>query len=132
MIKYLIDTDVAVDHIRGSRYLPSEIIKKGAAISIISIAELLYGAYKSANPKKNLRNLDELLGLGVEVKNLNIEIVDVYAQLKVDLERAGERIDEFDLLIGACAKVNALNLVTRNIKHFERIKGIKIYGGKNK
>lgn len=126
-MRYLIDTDVAVDHIRGRRYLPSEIVKQGTAISIISIAELLYGAYKSANPKKNLRNLDELLGLGIEVKNLNIEIVDVYAQLKAGLERAGERIDEFDLLIGACAKVNALILVTRNIKHFRRIKGLKLY-----
>lgn len=128
MIKYLIDTDVAVDHIRGRRYLPSEIIQRGAAISIISIAELFFGAYKSANPKKNLQNIDDLLGLGIEVKNLTVEIIDCFAQLKADLGRAGERLDEFDLLIGACAKVNVLILVTRNIKHFGRIKSLKLYG----
>ena len=114
MIKYLVDTDV---------------IKKGAAISIISVAELLYGAYKSANPKKNLQNIDELLGLGIEIKNLNVEVIDVWARLKADLERGGERLDEFDLLIGASAKVNELTLVTRNIKHFKRIPGLKIYEG---
>ncbi len=131
MIKYLVDSDVAVDHIRGRRYLPSEVIEKGSAISIISIAELLYGAYKSANTKENLQNLDELLSLGIEVKNLNIEIVDTYAKLKADLEAEGKRLDEFDLLIGSCAKVNSLTLVTRNVKHFERIKDLKIYGELN-
>jgi len=129
VIKYLVDTDVAVDHIRGHSYLLAKIIKKGAAISIISVAELLYGAYKSANPKKNLQNIDELLGLGIEIKNLNVEVIDVWAQLKADLERGGERLDEFDLLIGASAKVNELTLVTRNIKHFKRIPGLKIYEG---
>lgn len=128
MIKYLIDTDVAVDHIRGYRYLQPEIIKKGAAVSIISLAELLYGVYKSTNPKKNLQNIDELLELGIEVKNLNIEIIDVYAQQKANLEKTGERLDEFDLLIAACAKVNEFSLVTRNLKHFKRIKGLKLYG----
>ena len=57
----------------------------------------------------------------------NVEIVDVYAQLKTDLEKAGERLDEFDLLIGASAKVNRFTLVTGNVKHFARIPGIKIY-----
>ena len=130
MIRYLIDTDISVDHIRGRKYLPSEIISE-SAISIINLAELLYGAYKSLNPKKNLHNIDELLGLGIEIKNINIEVVDVYAQLKADLERTGQRLDEFDLLIGACAKANALTLVTRNIKHFKRIKGLKLYKGED-
>ena len=129
MIRYLVDTDVTVDHIRGRRYLPSEIMQRGTAISIISIAELLYGAYKSSNPKKNLQNIDDLLKLGVEVKNLTVEIVDYYAKLKQNLEKAGQRLDEFDLLIGATAKVNTLTLVTRNLKHFQRIKGLKLYAG---
>lgn len=125
-MRFLVDTDVAIDHIRGTRHLPSEIIPH-AAISIISLAELLYGAYKSNNPKKNLHSIDELLGLGIEVKNLNLEVIDAYAQQKADLERAGERLDEFDLLIGAHAKVNGLILVTRNLKHFKRIKGLRLY-----
>lgn len=126
MIRYLIDTDISVDHIRGRNYLPPEIILE-SAISIINLAELLYGAYKSQNPKKNLHSIDELLGLGIEIKNINVEVVDFYAQLKADLERIGQRLDEFDLLIGACAKVNELTLVTRNFKHFKRIKGLKLY-----
>ena len=34
---------------------------------------------------------------------------------------------DFDLLIGATAIEHDLTLVTRNLSHFERIEGLKIY-----
>ena len=49
-----------------------------------------------------------------------------YAEEKARLRKLGTPIDEFDLLIGACAVVNGLYLVTNNENHFLRIKGITV------
>ncbi len=125
-MKYLADTDVLINHIRGREYLDHKIIEDGLGMSIISLAELLHGVYRSNNPRKAQEKVDALFTLGVKVDNLNNQIVDEYAKFKVSLEKAGQKLDEFDLLIGVTALVNNLILVTRNIKHFKRIKGLKL------
>ena len=38
----------------------------------------------------------------------------------------GQRVDQFDLLIGATAMHHKLTLVTSNLKHFERMEGLVI------
>ena len=48
-----------------------------------------------------------------------------YARLRVQLERKGEPIDDFDLLIAATALTEDLTLVTHNLKHFERIEKLR-------
>lgn len=125
-MKYLADTDVLINHIRGRKYLDTQIIEDGLGISIISLAELLHGVYSSDNPQKAQEKVDALFALGVKVENLNNQIVDEYAQLKTNLEQAGQKLDEFDLLIGVTALVKNLILITGNLKHFKRIKGLKI------
>jgi predicted nucleic acid-binding protein len=50
----------------------------------------------------------------------------MFGQLKADLEGAGTIIDDADLYIASCAKVHGLILVTNNMKHFKRIKGLKL------
>jgi tRNA(fMet)-specific endonuclease VapC len=54
------------------------------------------------------------------------EVLDVYANEKVRLRRLGQPISDFDLLIGATAIHYGLILVTNNVKHFERMKGLSI------
>ncbi len=126
MIRYLVDTDVLIEHIRGRQYLATNIINQGLGISIITLAELLYGAYKSSNQQQSLDKIDQLFKLGVKVEGLSVEMVIEYAKLKVDLEKIGQRLDEFDLLIGATAKSLGLTLVTKNMKHFKRIPQLKL------
>ena len=50
----------------------------------------------------------------------------LYGSLKADLEQKGQRIDEFDLLIGATSITNNMIMVTSNTKHFERIPNIHL------
>ena len=57
-MRYLLDTDVVIDHFRGKRLLDLKFIQAGS-ISIITLAELLYGVYKSHNPKKSLETLQK-------------------------------------------------------------------------
>lgn len=125
-MKYLLDTDVVIDHLRRKKILTEQLLNNGT-ISIITLGELIYGAYKSVHPQKSLITLkDDLQILDFEVININEMNVAEFGRIKADLEIRGERLDDFDLLIASTAIVNNLILVTRNIKHFKRIKELKL------
>lgn len=125
-MKYLLDTDIIIDHLRRKNFIQEEILGSGA-ISIITLGELIYGAYKSINPQKFLVVLNkDLYILDFEIVNISETIVAEFGRMKAALEIKGEKLDDFDLLIAASAKVMNLTLVTRNVKHFKRIKGLKL------
>lgn len=121
-MKYLLDTNVIVDHLRGKKPIEASLVKKGSLVSIITQAELYYGAYKSKKPQENLRKIRQMLeDLAIDTVNLSKDIIDVYGQIKAKLEAKGQKLDEFDLLIAATALSSDLTLVTRNTSHFRRI-----------
>ena len=49
-----------------------------------------------------------------------------YAQVKAQLRRQGQLLDDFDLLIGATALAHQLTLITNNTKHFAHFAGIRL------
>lgn len=52
------------------------------------------------------------------------ESAEAYAIEKVRLERAGNLIPEFDLIIATTAVHHNMTLITNNTKHMQRIEGI--------
>jgi predicted nucleic acid-binding protein len=46
--------------------------------------------------------------------------------MKSSLEQSGSPLDDMDLMIAATALLDNLVLVTNNLKHFQRIDGLKI------
>lgn len=126
-MKYLVDTDVVVNQLRGKTKLKEKIVEDGIAISIITFGELLYGAHKSADKEKSLTVLHEFISdFKINILDLTQEIMNAYAKTKVLLEEKGKKLDEFDLLIGATAIVHSLPFVTLNLSHFERIPNLHI------
>lgn len=126
-MKYLIDTDVIINYLRARFKLKKEFLEEGAGISIITLGELIYGAYKSNLPQRSIK-----IALGF-IRESNLQIIDLsqeaifdFGQRKAELEKSGLRLEDFDLLIAATAKVLNLTLITGNRKHFKRIKGLKI------
>jgi len=93
-------------------------------ISEITLAELKFGVAKSAAVEKNTLVLRDFLS-GIQVLPI-FDALDVYAKEKARLQKEGNPVDDFDLLIGATAISNELTLVTNNIKHFERLTNIRI------
>ncbi|HMJ70339.1 MAG TPA: type II toxin-antitoxin system VapC family toxin [Cyclobacteriaceae bacterium] len=126
-MKYLFDTNICIYYLKGRYDLKPRIESIPADdryISEITIAEMIYGAEKSDRREKNLLTAQEYID-----KFTTIPIASalrVYAKEKARLSRAGNLIDDFDLLIGATAIANDLILVTRNVSHFQRLEGIKI------
>lgn len=121
-MKYLLDTNILVDFLRGTKSIEVSMIKEGCAISIITYGELIYGACKSDKKEENLSKIKEMINdLGIEISFLNEKIMNEYGELKAKLERKGERLDDLDLMIASSAISQNLTLVTRNIRHFKRI-----------
>ena len=50
----------------------------------------------------------------------------LYASIKADLVCSGTPIEDFDLLIGCTALANSFVLVSGNIAHMSRIKGLSL------
>jgi tRNA(fMet)-specific endonuclease VapC len=57
---------------------------------------------------------------------MNDEILDVAADIYVELKRKGKRGEEIDILIAAYCKCNNFTLVTNNTDHFTGISGLNI------
>ena len=127
-MKYLLDTNICVYWLKGNRQIEQQVLAAGidaVALPFITVSELYYGAYKSQRIEANLqlvRNLTEQL----TVLESDEAISELFGDLKAGLEKSGMIIDDADLYIAACAKVHGLTLVTNNIKHFKRIKGLKL------
>lgn len=88
-------------------------------------AELLYGARKSEKTSENLVRLDKLFEL-LEVIDFDQRAAHHYGIIRAQLEREGTPIGGNDLMIGAIALAHDLTLVTRNLKEFRRIVGLKV------
>jgi tRNA(fMet)-specific endonuclease VapC len=95
------------------------------SVSAVTIGELLYGAYNSANVDKNLSRI-QVFEESVNVLPLNRECFEVYAKIKAKLRSEGKLLDDFDILIAATALVNDCIIVTNNVKHFKRIENLVI------
>lgn len=126
-MNYLLDTNICIYFLKGRYGLVEKIDKVGFEnlfVSEITVAELKYGAEKSAYPKKNRPVINNLID---RFKQLPIySALDIYAKEKARLKKEGNIVDDLDLLIGATAIVNEMVLVTNNEKHFDRLKNIKI------
>ncbi|MEK7521721.1 MAG: type II toxin-antitoxin system VapC family toxin [Patescibacteria group bacterium] len=126
-MKYLLDTNIIVDHLRKRKFLHASWFDEGCGISIITQAELFYGAEKSGFPDRELKNMQDTFDeWGIEVVTLSSNAARLYGKHKAFLEGAGKRLDEFDLLIAATAISGDLTLVTGNKKHFERVSGLRV------
>lgn len=126
MTKYLLDTCVCVDLLRGNK----EILKKtlnnedNLYISEVSLLELKYGALKSNRQEENLEKIQRLSSLFNVVKFG--DTIDTFCREKNELRKQGILIEDFDLLIASAAIFIDATLVSNNAKHMARINSIKL------
>ncbi len=126
-MKYLLDSNICIHFFRGKYSIIEKLNEVGiesCAISEITLAELVFGAEKSTNPKKNHKLIEKFIG---QLSILPIfDAIPIYGKEKARLQSEGKLISDFDLFIGCTSIENNLIMVTENIKEFERIKSIKI------
>lgn len=125
---YLLDTDTVIYILKGHTGAKSNLrthLHDPLKVSVITLMELCYGAYKSQRIASNLAKIRTLEN-ELEILPVGPEAVDVFGLLKAGLERSGTPLDDFDLILASCALAHNLVLVTNNVKHFERVEGLKL------
>lgn len=128
---YLVDTDVIADWLKGissARTLLPALQSAGLAVSILTFGEIeegiLYGYPQTA--QAHAVGFRQFLR-GVTVLPLHRRIMHRFAQIRGDLRQRGLIIGDFDIAIAATALQHNLILVTRNVRHFQRVPGLVMY-----
>ena len=125
---FLLDTDSIIYSLKGNETINKNLYlhrNNPLKISIITLMELYYGAYKSQQASSNLAKV-RMIEQSFEIIPVKLESVELFARMKAELEFSGNRLDDFDLMIASCAMTYNLTLVSNNIKHFQRIEGLKL------
>ena len=89
------------------------------------MAELRYGADKSAHPRRNHRFIDTLTG-EIPCWELDAPAASAYGRVRATLERKGRPIGPNDMLIAAHALSLGLILVSDNMRELRQVKGLKV------
>ena len=130
--QYLLDTCTLIEFNCGTPSVVEHVMAVGAeqcCMSVISLHELYYGAYY-ANTKKELYFEREMAMIAKDLEKFAVIPLPKkavgYAKVKNILRERGKLIDEFDMVIAGQAIDNGLTVITENVKHFNRIDGLKI------
>lgn len=129
--KYLLDTNICIFCLRGQYHITEKIERTGIAncyLSEITVAELYYGAEHSHYRERTLRQTEAFISLFDVVPSSTC--LHAFGKIKHNLAIRGMKIENFDLMIGACAVANNMVLVTDNLRHMERIPDITIQNWK--
>jgi predicted nucleic acid-binding protein len=117
----LIDTDIAIDFLRGEQYaqpfLSGLWVNGQAALSVLSIYELTAGMRDSE--KITTRNFIE----ACSIEQITTEIALKGGELYRRYRAKGITLTSVDCLIAATAQVRGYKVATRNVKHYPE-KGI--------
>jgi tRNA(fMet)-specific endonuclease VapC len=127
-MKYLFDTDILIFWLKGNQAIEKKAVAIGLeniGYSIISHAELYFGAYNSEQIEKNLKAI-QVVQQKLPLVNCNDKSAQLFGMIKAQLTQQGNIIMDADILIGSIALANELILVTNNTKHFKRIPNLKL------
>ena len=96
----------------------------GLAVSIITAAELRFGAAKSGS-RRLLARVEAILD-ALDVLPFDVPADAEYASVRVELEASGQPIGPNDLLIAAQARSLGTTIVTANVNEFRRVRGLAV------
>ena len=126
---YMMDTDICIYIIKRK---PLRVLERLESIqpnqlsmSAITFAELMNGAKKSQRVEANVSRLNAL-GEILEICSFDQQAAIAYGDVRSSLEKRGEVIGPYDLLIAAHALSLGRTLITNNERKFKRVKGLKV------
>lgn len=127
--RFLLDTNICI-YIHRQR--PHAVLRRfeqlasgEAAISVVTLGELIYGAERSIRRDEVLDRLDEFTSL-VPVLDMPEKAGVFYGAIRAGLESKGTPIGNNDLWIAAHAQASKLILVTNNEREFGRVPSLTV------
>ena len=97
-------------------------------VSVVTIAELVHGAYRTKTQVQQQRRLEfiERLSRDVPVHPVTIDIARLAGRIEGQQEAIGVQFAFEDLLIGATALHLGYEVATLNLRDFQRIPGLSV------
>ena len=127
-MSYLLDTDICIFWLKSHPAVKARLLEVGwgqVAICEITVAELYYGAYNSSRVAENLIQVERFVQQ-LPVVPLRDAALRRFGEIKTEFRRQGQSLPDFDLLIASVALAGDYVLVTHNLRHYQRIAGLKI------
>lgn len=128
-MRYFIETSVIVGYLRGR----SESIRTLDGLegeltsSYVCWAELYEGVFRVREKEKAERAVKDFFAGLSEVFGLDEEIAKRFGEVRADLKRKGQVIEDLDIFLAATCLACDLIMVTGNLKHFARVVGLKLF-----
>lgn len=125
--RFMLDTDSISFALRGYGGVAERILEHGRSeicVSAVTVAELRYGAERRKSRK--LHRLIDAVTKDVAVVAFDEACALRYGQIANELAARGTPVGELDVMIAAHALTLELTMVTHNVKHFGRIRGLKV------
>jgi tRNA(fMet)-specific endonuclease VapC len=129
-VTHLLDTNSCVEQLRGraSAAFTARLagMRSGdVVLCSVVVAELLYGAARSANPLNNRAQVHQFCAPFVSL-SFDDQAAEEYGEIRAHLEQTGRPIGPNDLLIAAIARAHGLTLVSHNTAEFARVPGLMV------
>ena len=128
-MSFLFDTDAISEVLRKKpspaylRWLRT-IPRDEQYTSAVCIGELYKGAFRAEQRDHHLRNIEKRVLPMLTVLPYDVAVARVFGETRADLEERGVILPDADIQIAATAIHHELQLVTGNLKHFQRIPGL--------
>jgi predicted nucleic acid-binding protein len=126
---YLFDTDAISEVLRprplgGYVEWLARVPREEQFTSAVTVGELYKGAYRSPARERHLANIEGRVLPAVTVLPYDVATAQVFGEIRAVLESSGTIVADADLQIAATAIHHGLELVTGNVRHFERVPGL--------
>ncbi len=124
---YILDTNTLIYFFKGQGRVAERMFLEAPAdiaIPAIVIFELQTGIAKSASSRKRTQQLKSLME-AIKVLPFSIEEARAAAMIRARLEKKGEPIGPYDLLIAGTALARQGTLVSNNLAEFNRVASLK-------
>lgn len=125
---WVLDTNTLIYFFKGMGRVPEKLLSTAPsdiAIPAIVLYELEVGIAKSSAPHKRRQQLNALT-VAAQVLPFGLPEAEAAALIRTRLEKNGQPIGAYDVLIAATAMAQKATLVTHNTREFERIKGLAL------
>ncbi|HUR43395.1 MAG TPA: tRNA(fMet)-specific endonuclease VapC [Aestuariivirga sp.] len=128
MLAYLLDTDICIHALkRRSASLATHFRANDGrmAVSDVTLFELCYGAAKYEEPQQRLAII-EAFTARLELLPFDSRAALQAGEIRAMLERKGQMIGAYDVMIAGIARSRGLVLATNNIREFKRVDGLRV------
>ena len=125
---FALDTDTVSFFLRGQGRVAERLaVSDPASIGLPSIVlhELRYGMLRAGGGTRRQHDLETFLR-AISLLPFDARSAEAAAEARLQLDKAGQQIGPFDILIAGTALASGAILVTHNVREFGRVPNLRI------